>query len=153
MSHKFQVTFDAADPLAQAKFWAAALGYVVPGPPGVTLADGEDPIQAWLGFLERAGVPADERDRAAAIEDPDGVRPRIFFQKVPEPKTAKNRLHLDVRAAPGLDTDQRMPALERECERLRALGANRLHRVEPDPPMSKGFIVMADPEGNEFCLD
>ncbi|HEX3931724.1 MAG TPA: VOC family protein [Nocardioides sp.] len=153
MRPEFQVTFDAADPLAQARFWAAALGYAVPGPPGVTLADGQDPIEAWLGFLERAGVPADQRDRAAAIEDPDGLRPRVFFQKVPERKTAKNRLHLDVRAAPGLDDEQRMPTLETECERLVALGATRLRRSEPDPPMSKGFIVMADPEGNEFCLD
>ncbi|HKO83590.1 MAG TPA: VOC family protein, partial [Actinomycetota bacterium] len=64
----------------------------------------------------------------------------------------KNRVHLDVRAAPGLTGDDRMVALEAECERLVALGATRLQRFEPDPPMSNGFIVMQDPEGNEFCL-
>jgi hypothetical protein len=46
-----------------------------------------------------------------------------------------------------------MAALESECARLVALGASRLERFEPDPPLSSGFIVMADPEGNEFCLD
>jgi Glyoxalase-like domain len=153
MTRDFQVTFDAADPLAQARFWAAALGYLIPGPPGVELDEGADPIEAWMGFLETVGVPADQRDRASAIEDPEGKRPRVFFQKVPEGKTAKNRVHLDVRAAPGLQGERRMAALEAECERLTELGARRLRRFEPEPPMSAGFIVMADPEGNEFCLD
>jgi hypothetical protein len=72
---------------------------------------------------------------------------------VPEGKIAKNRVHLDVRAAPGLLGDERMAALEAECDRLVALGATRLRRFEPEPPMSAGFIVMTDPEGNEFCLD
>jgi hypothetical protein len=72
---------------------------------------------------------------------------------VPEGKVAKNRLHLDVRAAPGLEGDDRMAALEAECERLMAVGATRLHRFEPEPPMSSGYVVMRDPEGNEFCLD
>jgi hypothetical protein len=62
-------------------------------------------------------------------------------------------VHLDVRAAPGLQGDERMAALEAECDRLVALGASRTRRVEPAPPMEHGFIVMADPEGNEFCLD
>jgi hypothetical protein len=73
--------------------------------------------------------------------------------EVPEDKVAKNRVHLDVRAAPGLDGAERMAALEVECERLVARGATRVRRSEPAPPMSAGFIVMADPEGNEFCLD
>ncbi|MEO6578702.1 MAG: VOC family protein, partial [Candidatus Limnocylindria bacterium] len=68
-------------------------------------------------------------------------------------KVAKNRVHLDVRAAPGLQGEERMAALEAECERLVALGATRVRRDEPGPPMSAGHIVMADPEGNEFCLD
>ena len=64
--------------------------------------------------------------------DPDGAGPRLFFQQVPEGKTAKNRVHLDVRAAPGLEGDERMAALEAECERLVALGATRVERLEPD---------------------
>ena len=62
-------------------------------------------------------------------------------------------MHLDVRAAPGLKGDARMAALEAEAERLVGHGATRLRRYEPTPPLDAGHIVMADPEGNEFCLD
>ncbi|CAN5704922.1 VOC family protein [soil metagenome] len=153
MPREIQVTFDATDPIALSRFWAEALDYVIQPPPGRELAAGEDPIEAWMDFLEAAGVPPEQRDTASAIVDPGGAGPRVFFQKVPEPKTAKNRVHLDVRAAPGLQGDDRMTALEAECTRLVALGAVRLSRSEPAPPMSAGFIVMTDPEGNEFCLD
>ena len=153
MSRNVQVTFDAADPRALSFFWRDALGYVHPAPPGVTLPAGADPLAAWDELLERMGVPEDERNRASAIEDPEGNGPRLFFQRVPEGKVAKNRVHLDVRAAPGLEGDARMAALEAECERLVGIGATRLRRHDPEPPMSAGFIVMADPEGNEFCLD
>lgn len=108
---------------------------------------------SWDRFLEDAGVPANQRNSASALVDPDGARPRIFFQQVPEAKSAKNRVHLDVRAAPGLEGDERMDALEAECNRLVGLGARRVQRVEPEPPTSLGYVVMADPEGNEFCLD
>jgi len=153
MSREIQVTFDAHDPRALSSFWRDVLGYVHPGPPGVDLPDGADPLAAWDDFLEQVGVPADQRNAASAVEDPDGDGPRFFFQQVPEGKVAKNRVHVDVRAAPGLEGDERMAALEVECERLVALGATRVRRAEPAPPMSAGFIVMTDPEGNEFCLD
>ena len=100
-----------------------------------------------------ASLPPERRNMASASIDPHGAGPRLFFQQVPEGKTAKNRLHLDVRAAPGLEGEERMAALEAECERLDALGATRVRRFEPGPPMSNGFIVMHDPEDNEFCLD
>lgn len=148
-----QITFDAHDPQALSSFWREVLNYVHPAPPGVDLAEGADPLVAWAEFLDRLGVPEDQRNTRSAIEDPDGHGPRIFFQSVPEDKLAKNRVHLDVRAAPGLQGEQRMAALEAECDRLVALGATRIRRHEPEPPMSAGFIVMADPEGNEFCLD
>jgi hypothetical protein len=153
MSREIQVTFDAHDPAALSSFWRDTLGYVHPGPPGVDLPAGADPLAAWAEFLDRIGVPEDQRNTRSAIEDPDGRGPRLFFQQVPEDKVAKNRLHLDVRAAPGLQGEERMAALEAECDRLGALGATRIRRYEPEPPMSAGFIVMADPEGNEFCLD
>jgi catechol 2,3-dioxygenase-like lactoylglutathione lyase family enzyme len=153
MSRHVQVTFDCRDPQALSSFWRDVLGYVHPGPPGVELAEGADPLAAWDEFLDRVGVPPDERNTRSAVEDPDGTGPRLFFQQVPEDKVVKNRLHLDVRAAPGLRGEERMAALEAECERLVALGATRLRRDEPAPPMSMGLIVMADPEGNEFCLD
>ncbi len=98
-------------------------------------------------------MPPERRNDASAVVDPDGAAPRLFFQRVPEGKAIKNRVHLDVRAAPGLEGEERMAALEAECDRLVAFGARRLRRFEPDPPLGAGFIVMADPEGNEFCLD
>jgi hypothetical protein len=154
MSRHIQVTFDAHDPRTLSCFWRDVLGYVHPGPPGVDLPEGADPLAAWDDFLARAGVPQDQRNTRSAIEDPDGSGPRLFFQQVPEDKAGKNRVHLDVRAAPGArGARERMAALEAECDRLVALGAKRLRRYEPEPPLSAGFIVMADPEGNEFCLD
>lgn len=145
MSRTVQVTFDCADPNALAGFWNEALGYQYDAPP--------PGFATWEEALDHFGVPAEDRNNASASVDPDERGPRLFFQKVPEGKTAKNRLHLDVRAAPGLQGDERMAALEAECERLVALGATRLQRYEPEPPMDAGHIVMADPGGNEFCLD
>ncbi|MGY1838869.1 MULTISPECIES: VOC family protein [unclassified Modestobacter] len=153
MSRQVQVTFDAADPRALSSFWREVLGYVHPAPPGVELPEDADPLAAWDDFLARVGVPAEQRNARSAIEDPAGHAPRLFFQRVPEGKVAKNRVHLDVRAAPGLQGEERMAALEAECDRLVALGASRVRRTEPDPPMEAGFIVLTDPEGNEFCLD
>ncbi|MFI5589082.1 VOC family protein [Amycolatopsis sp. NPDC051758] len=153
MSRHVQVTFDAHDPRALSSFWRDVLDYVHPAPPGVEVPEGADPLAAWDEFLARIGVPEDQRNTRSAIEDPDGRGPRLFFQQVPEDKTAKNRVHLDVRAAPGLQGEERMAALEAECTRLVALGAARVRRFEPEPPLSGGFIVMTDPEGNEFCLD
>jgi hypothetical protein len=153
MSREFQVTFDAHDPRALSMFWRDVLGYVHPAPPGVELPDGADPLAAWDEFLEKIGVPEDQRNTRSALEDPTGDGPRLFFQQVPEDKVAKNRVHLDVRAAPGLQGDERMAALEAECDRLVALGATRVRRFEPEPPLGFGTITMTDPEGNEFCLD
>jgi hypothetical protein len=153
MSRHVQITFDAHDPRALSSFWRDVLAYLHPGPPGVDVPEGVDPLDAWDEFLARIGVPEGQRNLRSAIEDPEGQGPRLFFQQVPEGKTAKNRVHLDVRAAPGLAGDERMAALEAECERLVALGAARIQRFEPEPPMTPGHIVMTDPEGNEFCLD
>jgi hypothetical protein len=145
MAVEFQVTFDAGDPEALGGFWAAALGYVPDEPP--------QGFASWDAFLDAVGVRADERDVAWAIHDPEGRGPRLYFQKVPEGKTAKNRVHLDLRAAAGAkDYETRMAMLEAECERLVALGAERVRRFEKSLT-SFGFIVMRDPEGNEFCLD
>jgi hypothetical protein len=145
MVREIQVTIDCADPGALAPFWAAVLGYQVQGPPGN--------FGSWGEALEALGVPEERRNDASAIIAPDGTGHRLFFQRVPEGKHTKNRVHLDVRAAPGLEGEERMAALETECVRLMALGARRLRRFEPDPPLGAGFIVMADPEDNEFCLD
>jgi hypothetical protein len=148
MATTFQVTFDSADPAAHAAFWAEALHYVLqPPPPG---------FDSWDAALEAWNVPPEHRNDRSALVDPDGSGPRLFFQKVPEPKTAKNRVHLDLRAAahlpPNAPPEARSDALEAECARLVALGARRVRRSQAQgaDPL---FIVMADPEGNEFCLD
>jgi hypothetical protein len=97
-------------------------------------------------------VPESEWNRASAAQDPDGVGPRLFFQRVPEGKTVKNRLHLDVRVGTGLVGDERVAALEAECERLTALGASKVRLMRADG-VNESCLVMQDPEGNEFCLD
>src|SRR5690625_3658078 len=142
---QFQITFDAADPRRLSQFWAKALGYAHPAPPGQDLFASESPFEAWDSYLTEIGVPEDQHNIASAIEDPEGNRPRIFFQRVPEEKTMKNRLHLDLRSAPGLEGEERMEALEAECRRLVDLGASRLARFEPDPPPSGGVLVLSVP--------
>ncbi len=145
MGRTVQITFDAADPARLADFWAAALGYELQAPP--------PGFGTWEEALTALGVPPEQHNSRSAVIDPAGAGPRLFIQQVPEAKAGKNRVHLDVRVAPELAGDERMAALEAECERLTELGATRLYRVEPAPPMEAGFITMADPEGNEFCLD
>ncbi|MGJ6980799.1 VOC family protein [Aestuariimicrobium soli] len=152
MAATIQLTFDAHDAEALGLFWCEVLGYTVDPPPGGQVGSVADTLAAWDAFLDKAGVPEDERTGRFAVIDPDRKGPRLFFQQVPEPKTAKNRLHIDVRTAVGLKGDERMAALEAEAERLVALGASRGERFDPGP-LDNGFIVMADPEGNEFCLD
>jgi catechol 2,3-dioxygenase-like lactoylglutathione lyase family enzyme len=145
MARDVQITLDCADPAGLAAFWAEALGYRLQDPPAG--------FESWEQALEAMRVPPERRNDASAVVDPEGSGPRLFFQRVPERKQAKNRVHLDVRAAPGLDGGARMAALEAEAERLVAHGATRLRRHEPAPPLDAGHIVMTDPEGNEFCLD
>jgi hypothetical protein len=145
MARDVQITIDCANPAGLATFWAEALAYGLQDPPSG--------FESWEQALEALGVPPENRNDASAVIDPAGVGPRLFFQRVPEHKQVKNRLHLDVRAAPGLEGDARMAALESEAERLASHGATRLRRHEPSPPLGAGHIVMCDPEGNEFCLD
>lgn len=145
MALDLQITFDCADPAGLSAFWAEALGYRLQDPPAG--------FASWEEALTAIGVPPERRNDASAVVDPEGSGPRLFFQRVPEGKQAKNRVHLDVRAAPGLAGDARMAALEAAAERLVSHGATRLRRTEPAPPLGAGHLVMADPEGNEFCLD
>ena len=138
-----QITIDCVDPWTLSLFWNEVLGYVHPSPPPGS--------NTWEEF--NASLPSEMQNSASASEHPTGAGPRLFFQRVPESKAVKNRLHLDVRAAPGLTGDQRMAELETEAARLVGLGATRLQRFDPHPPMGAGHMVMQDPEGNEFCLD
>jgi Glyoxalase-like domain len=139
---QIQVTFDCAEPERVARFWCEVLGYVVPPPP--------EGFATWDDF-DRA-LPAEHQGSAFACIDPSGAGPRLFFQRVPEGKVVKNRLHLDVRAGTGLAGDERLAALEAECARLVALGAVRV-RLLPADGGNESCLVMQDIEGNEFCLD
>jgi hypothetical protein len=142
MALAVQVTFDATDPAALAGFWKDVLGYVEQPPP--------EGWSSWEDWATEMGIPEERWNDQSAIVDPDGEGPRIFFQRVPEGKTAKNRVHLDVRAAPGLDADERRRRLSEEADRLIALGATKLYELEE---RGQFWITLQDPEGNEFCLD
>ncbi|HEY3436590.1 MAG TPA: VOC family protein [Actinotalea sp.] len=137
-----QVTFDCAEPERVARFWCEVLGYVLPPPP--------EGFATW-DEAERA-LPPERRGAWSACADPTGVGPRLYFQRVPEGKVVKNRVHLDVRVGTGLVGEERLAALEAECSRLLALGATRVRLLRADGD-NESCLVMQDVEGNEFCLD
>jgi len=142
MATKLQVVIDCADPARLAAFWAAAIHYQIQDPP-----PGHD---SWEAFLVSQGVPEEEWNSASGVVDPDGVGPRLFFQRVPEPKTVKNRLHLDLnQGGPETPRDERRRRVDAEAERLKGLGASELYRMERH---GEYWVTMADPEGNEFCV-
>ena len=113
MAAKMGLVLDCADPETLAEFWSAALGYSTLGGAG-----------SYIMLVDEAGQ-----------------QPKLLLQRVGEPKSGKNRMHLDIET----------PAVDAEVERLEALGARR---VEPDAFEEHGtrWVVMADPEGNEFCV-
>ena len=143
MSIPIQVTIDCADPDRLAHFWADLLGYQLDSPP-----EGFDSWEAWL---TEQGVPESEWNSASAITDPDGHGARIFFQRVPEKKEQKNRVHLDVNAGGprGTPDDERRASVDSAVERAIAIGATKVRLVEE---RGERHYVMHDPEGNEFCL-
>ncbi len=145
----FQVTFDCLEPARLTQFWATALGYEVEPPPGGA--------PSWNSYWRSIGVPEDELDddvdAADSLIDPAGLGPRIWFQRVPEAKTIKNRLHLDLSRGGGraVPLAQRRERVLAEEARLVAAGAQRLRVLETEGLDHFG-VVMADPEGNEFCI-
>ena len=143
MSISIQVSFDAFDPLAQAEFWAIALGYVLQPPP--------TGFSSWDEFAEANGIPEENRNDLAAVVDPDGSGPRLLFQRVPEGKTAKNRMHLDVNAGGGHDVEyvDRVDAVDRHVDTLLDAGVTKLAVFGE---RGEYWVVMHDPEGNEFCV-
>ena len=126
MARLHDVVFDCHHAASLARFWAAVLdGYAV------APYDDEE-----LDRLRAAGIDDPEDDPTVLVEGPDGA-PRLWFQRVPEDKVSKNRVHLD------LATDD----VDAEVERLTALGATVL-----DEQANDGLVVLRDPEGNEFCV-
>jgi hypothetical protein len=136
-----QVVIDCADPDALARFWAGALGYELQAPP--------PGFDSWEDFLRTNNVPESEWNSKSAVVDPDGVGPRLFFQRVPESKAGKNRLHLDlnVGGGPGGDAAERKARVDAEAERLVGLHATKVGVFEE---MGEYWVAMRDPEGNEF---
>jgi len=131
---------DAADPARLGEFWALALGYRKEDPPG--------DFETWEEALTSWGVPEEKWNNATAIV---GDGPRIFMQKVPEAKTAKNRLHIDVISGAG------DPPAEKDWDVMRAKAAELVDAgaevvQEFKQPGYGEWIVMTDPEGNEFCI-
>jgi hypothetical protein len=141
MATTVQVTFDCSDPDALSKFWAALLGYGFQPPP--------DGFDSWESWARDAGIPEENWNDAAATVDIDGHGPRLFFQRVPEGKAAKNRVHLDVNVGAGLHGEERREHVRREGERAVGLGASQVLLFDQ---RGEFWIVMQDPEGNEFCL-
>lgn len=139
---QIQVTFDCADPERVARFWCEVLGYAPPSPP--------EGFDTWDDF--NATLPPEKRGAWFAASDPTGAGPRMYFQRVPEGKVVKNRVHLDVRVGTGLVGEERVAVLEAECARLVALGATRVQLLVADEE-NESCLVMQDVEGNEFCLD
>ncbi|MFD8210621.1 VOC family protein [Streptomyces sp. NPDC059695] len=139
---EFQVTLDCAEPARLAAFWCEVLGYVTPPTP--------EGFDSWEAY--HRSLPPGERPVYFACSDPTGKGPRVLFQRVPEGKVVKNRVHLDVRAGTGLVGDERLAVLEAECARLVALGATHLKTLYADGE-NESCINMQDIEGNEFCLD
>jgi hypothetical protein len=137
-----QVTFDCAEPERVARFWCEVLGYVVPPAPRG--------FDSWKDF--DASLPLERQGSAFACVDPEGKGPRLFFQRVPEGKVVKNKVHLDVRVGTGMVGDERLAALEAESARLVPLGAARVRLLRADE-FNESCLVMQDIEGNEFCLD
>jgi len=142
----WQLTIDANDPARLARFWAQALGYQSAPPT-------EPKTAWWTHYRSRLGAQAAFHDR---LFDPHGLRPPIWFQRVPETKAGKNRLHLDLYPTGrdnALPLEQRTEIVEAKVAELAGLGASVERRTlydDPEDPVY--YVVMHDPEGNEFCV-
>lgn len=144
MVTKWTLTIDCAHPARLAAFWKVALEYVdAPAPQG---------FATWQEWQTHFGIPEDEWGDGAYIDDPDGTRPSVSFLKVPEPKVSKNRVHLDVQVGGGRSEpwEVRWPRVAEAVHRLTAAGATVLREYAQDG--TPDHVMMADPEGNEFCL-
>jgi Glyoxalase-like domain len=142
----WQLTIDANDPALLARFWAKALGYQSVPP--------VQPETTWHAhYRARLGDEPAFDDR---LFDPTGLRPPIWFQPVPEAKAGKNRLHLDLYVTgrdDALPLAQRIKMVEATVSDLLESGASVECRTRGDDPEHPFYyVVMHDPEGNDFCV-
>ena len=143
----YQLVIDCASPEPLARFWAEALHYVIATPPAG--------FESWDDFYRSIGVSEDELGIGAdRIEDPRGEGPDIWFQVVPERKSIKNRLHIDLHASGGRDLplETRRERVEAEVARLVALGATRKQAIVEEG-LDHYAVALSDPEGNEFDIN
>lgn len=141
MAYEFQVTIDCAEPHVLADWWATALGWQVERPDEEFIQRMVDEGHATAADTTRHQGRLAWREGAAVHNPGRSDAPRIYFQQVPEPKTVKNRLHLDLRIG---DDD-----LSTVVERLKGAGATWINKGSQGAHV---WVTMADPEGNEFCL-
>jgi len=144
---RFQLVIDCANPDLLARFWAAALGYELEAPP--------DGFASWDDYWRDVGVPDEDLGVGEdCIVDPGGGGPRIWFQVVPERKTIKNRIHLDIHAGGGrgVPLTTRRERVDAEVRRLTELGATAVRVLQQDGLDHYG-VAMTDPEGNEFDVN
>lgn len=138
------VTFDCHDPSRLARCWAAVFGY----PAGGSVLDAPEDFQPPL---REAGLTDDDLAGRGLAQDPAGVGPRFYFHRVPELKTAKNRMHLDLNVGAAGRAERH--EVDAEVERLVGLGATVVRKHDAAwGPWSEYHYVMTDPEGNEFCV-
>lgn len=147
MPVSYQLVIDCHSPESLALFWAEALHYAVAPPP--------DGFTSWDDYYRYAGVPEELIGHGVdRIVDPRGEGPAIWFQVVPERKSSKNRIHLDVSAGGGRPMESTPAQVEAEAARLVALGARRVHPRTDDGGADEHYaIAMTDPEGNEFDIN
>lgn len=144
---RLQVTIDCADPDRLLPFWCAALGYIPAPPP-----EGHDSWRSYYLSIGESEEDLGDGDCCDRAVDPDGVGPALWFQVVPEPKTVKNRLHLDVMATDRTAAwESRRAVLADRRDRLVELGGS-VRRELPNDPAEHLSLGMNDPEGNELCF-
>jgi hypothetical protein len=138
MAVRIDLTLDCVRPTRLAEFWKLALGYEDEPPPA--------PFATRQEWLQQFDLSEDDTGDGAWLWDPAGVGPRLSLLQVPEPKVAKNRLHMDVRVAGTGSVEQRWARITEAVDRLATAGATALQEFPGH------HVVMADPEGNEFCV-
>ena len=138
MATRIQVTFDCAEPARLARFWASALNYQLEDPPA-----GHD---TWATYWRSIGIPEDEIDEEPeSAVDPDGVGPRIWFQQVPEPKTIKNRVHLDLGSSCGASS------VRSRLDGFSIVAGHEYSEAVTDPMPASGWVDSRGEENADKC--
>ena len=142
MSYRIQVDIDCADPHMLDDWWAETLEWEVEPQDEAFIRQMVEQGHAAAFDTRTSNGNLVWREEGAAIQSSEEAAPRVLFQLVPDPKTVKNRVHIDLRPGEGVDLDQLR-------DRLLARGATKLHDGRQGP---NTWVTMTDPEGNEFSV-